>query len=143
MSPSCHRIGVVLGWAVLLLAGARAEAKADRSFGRPHIDAVKSPVQVFEGKVVDFGKVIYKGKIDVNPTLERIREGKRLRHRNDGAFFLNREGRLPKHSDREYYREFVHEMKGVPLPGPCRVIIGKKGEVYFTGDHYKTFTRVR
>ncbi len=142
MSPSWRRFGVAVGlaWTVLLLSGARA----DRSFGRPHIDAVKGDVKVLEGvKVVDFGKVIYRGKIDLNPTLQRIRQGKQLRHRNDGAFFQNREGKLPRQRDREYYREFVHEMRGVPFPGPCRVIIGLKGEVYFTGDHYKTFTRAR
>jgi filamentous hemagglutinin len=34
-------------------------------------------------------------------------------------------------------------MKKTPFPGPQRVVIGKKGEVYYTGDHYNTFTRVR
>jgi hypothetical protein len=122
---------------------AGACGKPDKNFGRPHIDAVKGKVKRFEGKVVNFGKVVYKGTIDVNPTLERIRAGKKLKHRNDGAFFLNREGKLPRQKDREYYREFVHPFKGVPLPGPCRVVIGKKGEVFFTGDHYKHFTKVR
>ena len=43
---------------------------------------------------------------------------------------------------RGYYREFVYPVKGLRLPGPARVVLGKKGEVYFTGDHYNTFTRV-
>jgi filamentous hemagglutinin len=140
-----------LGGALLALAGclisARpglGQAKPDERFGRPHIDAVKGEVDVLkDAKVVDFGRVIYKGKIDLNPTLERIREGKKLDHRNDGAIFRNREGKLPRQRDPNYYREFVLKMKGIPFPGPQRVILGKKGEVYYTGDHYNSFKKVR
>jgi len=135
---------LTLAWALLALAGASAQVKTEKKFGRPHIDAVKGDVKVLDNvKIIDFGKVVYKGRLDLNPTLKRIREGKATRHRNDGTFFLNKEGRLPRQKDREYYREFVVEMKGVSFPGPQRLIIGKKGEVHFTGDHYKTFTRVR
>jgi hypothetical protein len=133
-----------LAWALLAPAAAPGEGKPYKTFGRPHIDAVTGEAKVLsDARVVDFGKVVYQGRIDVNPTLKRIREGKRLEHRNDGTIFRNREGKLPRHKDRDYYREFVMKMKGVPFPGPVRVVIGKKGEVYFTGDHYKTFTRVR
>jgi filamentous hemagglutinin len=137
-------IPLALAWALLGLAGAGAQEKSGKAFGRPHIDAVKGEVKVLkDAEVVDFGKVVYKGRIDLNPTLKRIREGQALRHRNDGAIFLNKEGKLPRHKDREYYREFVVKMKGLPFPGPTRLIIGKKGEVYFTGDHYKSFVRVQ
>src|SRR4051794_3820172 len=121
--------------------------KTDRSFGRPHIDAVTGPAKVLkDAKVVDFGKVIHRGRIDPNLTLDRVKAGKKLEHRNDGAFFRNREGNLPTRKDRNYYREFVHftrEVKGLRFPGPQRVVVGKKGEVYYTGDHYSSFTRVR
>jgi filamentous hemagglutinin len=135
---------VILASAVLPGARVSAQGKTDPTFGRPHIDAVTGAAKILDdAKVVDFGKVIYKGKIDVNPTLDRIRAGKSLKHQNDGAIFGNRERRLPRNTDEEYYREFVHQMKGTPFPGPQRVIIGKKGEVYYTGDHYHSFTRVR
>lgn len=81
--------------------------------------------------------------MDINPTLERIRAGDKLDSANDGTYFRNFEGHLPKQRDREYYREFVHQMKGMPFPGPQRVVIGKGGEVYYTGDHYDSFRRVR
>ena len=137
--------GVVLAVASLFRAGAaRAEPKVDRGFGKPHIDAVEGPAKVIaDGRVIDFGKTIYRGKIDVNPTLERVRAGRKLGHRNDGAIFRNREGKLPKERDPNYYREFVHHFKKMPFPGPQRVIVGKKGEVYYTGDHYNTYRRVR
>jgi filamentous hemagglutinin len=137
--------------AAVVLAGACAQAQPDTTFGRPHIDAVKGSAKVLSSaKVVNFGKVIYQGTIDVNPTLNRIRAGKGLNHKNDGAIFLNKEGLLPKNADKEYYREFVlwdTKLNGqfddkVTFPGPLRVIIGKGGEVYFTGDHYNSFTRV-
>ena len=135
---------LALAWLLGALAGTSAQVKIDKKFGRPHIDAVSGDVKVLtDARIVDFGKVVYRGRLDLNPTLKRIREGKASRHRNDGTNFLNREGRLARKSDREYYREFVVEKKGLPFPGPHRLIIGKKGEVYFTGDHYKTFTRVR
>jgi filamentous hemagglutinin len=138
----CAKI-LSLVWLLLLLPTAPAQNKTDRNFGRPQIDAVKGEVKVLtDVEIIDFGKVIYKGRLDLNPTLKRIRDGKATRHRNDGAIFQNREGKLPR-KDRDYYREFVVEKKGLPFPGPQRVIIGKKGEVYFTGDHYKTYTRVR
>jgi len=125
----------------------KGENKIDKSFGRPHINAVKTPAKVLtDARVVDFGKTIYKGKIDPNLTLDRVKAGKRLEHRNDGAIFRNRERLLPSNRDRDYYREFVHftkEVKGLRFPGPQRVIVGKKGEVYYTGDHYSHFTRVR
>lgn len=112
-------------------------------FGQPHIGAVKGRVPVLpKVQVINFGKAIYTGAMDVNPTLQRIRAGRRLRHRNDGSIFGNREKRLPVQRDREYYREFVHQMRKMPFPGPQRVMIGKQGEVYYTGDHYASFTLV-
>ena len=58
-------------------------------------------------------------------------------------YFRNFEGLLPKQKDRDYYREFVHRMKGLPFPGPQRVVIGKNGAVWYTGNHYASFTQVR
>lgn len=127
-----------------LVSSACAQApKAAPTFGRPHIDAVPGAVKTIEGKVIHYDRAIYQGTIDINPTLERIRAGEKLDHNNDGAIFRNFEGRLPKHYETEYYREFVHKMKRMPFPGPQRVVIGKKGEVYYTGDHYGSFQKVR
>jgi guanyl-specific ribonuclease Sa len=143
---------VLLAMALGAVPAIVADVQPEKTFGRPQIDAVKGKAKVIDAKVIDFGKVIYEGPIDVNPTLERIREGKKLEHRNDGVFFQNRERRLPVHKDdREYYREFVlwnpklnakFTIK-VKFPGPQRVVIGKKGEVYYTGDHYSTWKKVR
>jgi filamentous hemagglutinin len=87
------------------------------------------------------GNVAYEGDIDLTNTLARIKDGQRLRFRNDGSTFENRERRLPRKPS-GYYKEYVHPTEGLDGPGPQRVVIGKEGEVYYTADHYKTFLKV-
>ena len=87
------------------------------------------------------GRVIYRGDIDVGPTLERIERGKRLRFSHDGIVFENREKRLPRKPS-GYYREFIHPTAGQSGPGGQRLVIGQEGEVYYTPDHYRTFERL-
>ncbi|MEI8018925.1 MAG: ribonuclease domain-containing protein [Schlesneria sp.] len=88
------------------------------------------------------GRVVYKGTIDLKPTLDRIARGEANRHRNDGATFENRENRLPR-KPAGYYREYVNPTPGEYGPGPQRIIIGKKDEVWYTPDHYKTFKQIK
>jgi filamentous hemagglutinin len=87
-------------------------------------------------------RVVYRGDINLTPTLDRIKKGVRNEHRNDGSTFQNREKRLPKRED-GYYKEYVHPTKGVSGPGPQRVILGKEGEIYYTSDHYGSFKRIK
>jgi len=87
-------------------------------------------------------RVIYQGDIDLTDTLDRIERGGRLRFSHDGITFENREKRLPN-APSGYYREYVHPTRGESGPGGQRVVIGRKGEVYYTPDHYRTFRRVR
>lgn len=75
-------------------------------------------------------------------TLNRITRGERFPYRNDGSIFGNREGLLPEQAF-GYYREYVHPTPGVRGPGAQRIIIGRAGEVYYTPDHYRTFTQVK
>jgi filamentous hemagglutinin len=42
-----------------------------------------------------------------------------------------------------YYREYVVPTPGVNGPGPQRIVIGQGGEMYYTPDHYDTFTPIR
>ena len=89
------------------------------------------------------GRLAYQGDVNLGPVLERIQRGERDPHRNDGAIHRNLEGKLPRQADREYYREYVVRTPGLREVGPQRLVIGKAGEVYYTPDHYQTFTRVR
>ena len=88
------------------------------------------------------GKILFKGTIDLKPTLDRIERGGSNRHRNDGTTFQNREGRLPRKSS-GYYKEYVHPTPHEHGPGPQRVIVGRDGDIWYTPDHYKTFKRLK
>ena len=87
------------------------------------------------------GRTIYRGQIDLAPTLERIAAGRRARFPNDGTTFQNRENRLPRRPP-GYYREWVVPTPKEPGPGPQRLITGEEGEVWYTSDHYRTFRRL-
>ena len=79
---------------------------------------------------------------ELQPTLNRIAKGEKFPHRNDGAIFKNKEMMLPK-KEVGYYKEYVHPTPGVNHAGLRRIIIGSKGEVWFTRDHYKIFIRIK
>jgi ribonuclease T1 len=89
------------------------------------------------------GRVAYRGDVDLRPVLERIQCGQRDEHRNDGVVHRNREGKLPRQNDPDYYREYVVRTLGLNSVGPQRLIVGKGGEAYYTPDHYQNFIRVK
>jgi guanyl-specific ribonuclease Sa len=60
---------------------------------------------------------------------------------NDGVVFHNNERHLPREPD-GYYREYTVPTPGSTDRGARRLIIGKPGEYWYTGDHYETFQRV-
>ncbi len=106
--------------------------------------------------VYNFGRLVYSGPLNVALTLERIRLGCCIpTEKHDGGFFSFKHlGELPNipRKGNYYYREFVvwpsiditndtydpgdKAFGVVPFPGPMRLLIGRGGEVYFTGDHY-------
>lgn len=88
------------------------------------------------------GDIVYRGDIDLRPTIDRIQQGERLQFRHDGIVFENREGRLPSKPN-GYYHEFVHPTPGDDGPGGQRVVMGREGEIYYTPDHYRTFRHIR
>jgi filamentous hemagglutinin len=87
------------------------------------------------------GKVVFRGDIDVGPTLARIDRGGQLEFTNDGIVFQNRERRLPS-KPQGYYHEYVHPTPGLAGPGPQRIVRGRDGEIYYTPDHYRSFQRL-
>lgn len=87
-------------------------------------------------------RVVFEGDVDLRDTLARIDAGRKLKFRNDGTVFQNRERRLPARPS-GYYREWVHPTPGLSGPGPQRVITGDGGEAFYTPDHYKTFEKIR
>jgi ribonuclease T1 len=60
---------------------------------------------------------------------------------NDGVVFANREHSLPNEPS-SYYHEYTVPTPGSPDRGARRLITGVHHELYYTGDHYKTFVVV-
>ena len=57
---------------------------------------------------------------------------------NDGVVFHNNEHELPAHPD-GWYHEYTVPTPGSSDRGTRRIITGKDGTYYYTGDHYETF----
>lgn len=87
-------------------------------------------------------RVVFEGDVELRETLARIDAGRKLKFRNDGTVFQNRERRLPSRPS-GYYREWVHPTPGLSGPGPQRVVTGDGGEAFYTPDHYQTFEQIR
>ena len=60
----------------------------------------------------------------------------------DGIEFQNREGILPD-MPAGYYHEYTVVTPGSPDRGARRIVTGPAGEMYYTGDHYDSFQRIR
>jgi ribonuclease T1 len=60
---------------------------------------------------------------------------------NDGVVFHNYEHTLPSETD-GYYHEYTVPTPGSDDRGARRIITGKNGEFYYTGNHYDSFTRI-
>ena len=55
-----------------------------------------------------------------------------------GDKFYNREGKLPKKEGRQYYEADINYEGG--YRGPERIVYSNDGLIYYTDDHYDTFT---
>jgi filamentous hemagglutinin len=97
--------------------------------------------EVSDVTVLQYGKAVFHGTVDLGPTLDRIARGEKSPYRHDGTVFGNREGRLPKKPS-GWYREYVIPTAGVSGPGPQRLVVGRDGEVFYTPDHYETFRQL-
>lgn len=79
---------------------------------------------------------------EVQKTLIRIQKDDPL-YNKDGAIFMNREKLLPVQKDKNYYSEWTVKTPGESDRGARRIIEGRSWELYFTDDHYTSFTRIR
>ncbi len=77
---------------------------------------------------------------EAGETITAIQRGGPFGHRQDGAVFGNREGRLPRRQ-RGFYREYTVETPGVAHRGARRIVTGgdPPRAWYYTDDHYASF----
>ncbi|MBE0600834.1 MAG: ribonuclease [Firmicutes bacterium] len=67
--------------------------------------------------------------------LETVAPGQRI----GGDRFGNYEGLLPKAEGRSYYACDIHTL-GADSRGPERLVYSSDGLIYYTADHYESFT---
>ncbi|HTS18397.1 MAG TPA: hypothetical protein VMP11_12550 [Verrucomicrobiae bacterium] len=99
---------------------------------------------------------VYTGAVDITSTLQRIRNGQSVANTesDDGGFFNFYSYEFPNipRKGNNYYMEFVvwpylnltsgtyytgtDAYGSMAYPGAMRMLLGRGGEVYFTGDHY-------
>jgi ribonuclease T1 len=75
-------------------------------------------------------------------TLALIAQGGPFPYRQDGRIFGNYERRLPE-EPRGYYREYTVPTPGARNRGARRIVAGRDGERYYSGNHYRSFQRIR
>jgi len=79
---------------------------------------------------------------EAQQTLDLIKRNGPFPYRQDGSTFGNREKRLPLRAN-GYYREYTVKTPGARDRGARRIVAGNGGEFYYTGDHYRSFMRIR
>ncbi|HSQ79661.1 MAG TPA: ribonuclease domain-containing protein [Casimicrobiaceae bacterium] len=83
---------------------------------------------------------------EARDTLARIHAGGPFRFERDGVTFGNRERQLPQR-ERGYYHEYTVVTPGLRTRGARRIICGgartAPDACWYTGDHYRTFRRIR
>ena len=75
-------------------------------------------------------------------TVALIDKGGPFPYDQDGTVFANRERILPSEAS-GYYHEYTVKTPGASDRGARRIIAGRQGELYWTADHYASFSRIR
>lgn len=79
---------------------------------------------------------------EARATIGLIKQGGPYPYERDGTVFHNYEKRLPRR-ETGYYREYTVRTPGLASRGARRIVAGSGGELYYTDDHYRSFTRIR
>lgn len=78
---------------------------------------------------------------EARATIALIDQGGPFPYPQDGDTFRNDERLLPDRS-LGYYREYTVETPGSEDRGARRIVAGSAGELYWTDDHYNSFSRI-
>lgn len=94
--------------------------------------------------VASSGKTVNAQELELQKTLQRIKNNGPFPYSRDGITFQNREGLLPRKSQ-GYYREYTVDTPGLSHRGPRRVVTGGNPPVvyYYTEDHYRSFRLIQ
>lgn len=79
--------------------------------------------------------------VEAHETIALIEQGGPFPFSRDGITFQNRERLLPGQAE-GYYREYTVITPGESDRGARRMITGEEGEMYYTADHYESFSEI-
>jgi len=79
---------------------------------------------------------------EARETLHLVKQHGPFPFPRDGVEFSNYEHRLPR-QPRGYYHEYTVKTPGAHNRGARRIVCGPLPECYYTGDHYRTFQRIK
>jgi len=74
-------------------------------------------------------------------TVALIERGGPFPYRHDGIVYANRERQLPP-EPAGFYREYTVVTPGSVDRGERRIVTGRDGRYWYTGDHYASFRRI-
>ena len=146
-----HQWGLLLLAAVLLVAWLVVEGTGRSGPGRdpansPSHERTATPATEPGGAATDPDSGLPIVRVaDLPPeaaqVLEVIDAGGPFGEDEDGGTFQNREEILPD-EPLGYYREYTVPTPGSDDRGARRIVAGGDGELYWTGDHYRSFSRI-
>jgi ribonuclease T1 len=120
---------------ILLLGGgytARAVQDHSSSMARPTVS----------GSTTSAGSVMLSSlPAQARETVALIEHGGPFPYAQDGTVYDNLERQLPAHPV-GYYHEYTVPTPGSADRGARRIVTGKDGSYWYTGDHYASFQRI-
>ncbi|GAA0620277.1 ribonuclease domain-containing protein [Streptomyces crystallinus] len=131
-------VSVLLACLALLLTGCGGESKKDvRPSGATASGAAATPGWAKGMATVRADRL----PPEARQTLALIDRGGPYPYSKDGTVFGNFEKALPQQK-RGYYHEYTVNTPKSRDRGARRLVTGQSGEIYYTGDHYKSFKAV-
>ena len=109
---------------------------------RPRRSPAATPTRAGPQRI-DGLPVVYVDQLprEARTTLRLIEQGGPFPYSKDGTAFKNRAGILPSRP-RGYYHEYTVITPGENDRGARRIVTGERGELYYTDDHYDSFSRI-
>ncbi len=130
-------IVLAMGGDVRGLATRIGEISPDSVSSVPQVDRPDAPVSQSGLPVILYEEL----PSQAQDTIELIEQGGPFPYDRDGVVFENREGILPD-EDYGYYHEYTVITPGENDRGARRIVTGEDGEMYYTDDHYDSFSEV-
>ncbi len=132
------RKGVSLLLTSLALIGLRTAAQGQTHLKPTSGNTVTPRITQIQIPTIPINKLPREAQV----TIALIQKGGPYPYQQDGTIFRNRERRLPS-APVGYYREYTVTTPGSPDRGARRIVTGQGNEIYYTGDHYRSFVRVQ